>query len=171
MTARIKTFTSIIRSLFVLLFFACTPENNGNNSLAGNQIELPKWTWPLIQSTAFKEKYTFDLRINPFYLQADFDKNGFGDMAILIKERTSGKTGVALLLQGKSQLKILGAGQVASFGGEDWNWLRTWKTETILPAGAGVQPVGAVLILFPSDINQEAPWLFWNGQDWQWKND
>ena len=92
-------------------------------------------------------------------------------MAILIKERTSGKTGVALLLQGKSQLKILGAGQVASFGGEDWNWLRTWKTETILPAGAGVQPVGAVLILFPSDINQEAPWLYWNGQDWQWKND
>ncbi|WP_146903145.1 hypothetical protein [Adhaeribacter aerolatus] len=155
----------------MLLFFSCSPVNTPAELPKIKLEELPKWTWPVIGDTTFKEQYEFNFRINPFYLQADFDKDGISDIAILIKEKKSGKTGLAILRNGHTQPSLFGAGQVGSYGGDDWAWLRTWKTETILPAGSGVQTAGDVLILFLQEKEQRVPWLFWDGRSWQWKAD
>ena len=160
-----------LKLFFVLTLNGCNQNNNPVQPPVITQLELPKWTWVLLEKPQFKEKFTFDFRINPFYLQADFDKDGFLDMAILIKERKSGKAGLALLRQGESGIVIYGAGRSTGFGGKNWDWLSAWKTESVLPAGANISHAGAVLILFPKDKNKNSSWLYWNGQKWQWKAD
>ncbi|MGV3585778.1 MAG: hypothetical protein ACO1OF_02150 [Adhaeribacter sp.] len=156
----------------MLLFFICSePKDQAQATAEAVPVEFPKWTWPILEAENFKVKYAYDFRINPFYLQADFDKDGFLDIAILIKVRSTGKSGLMVLRQSKEQPEIFGAGQQNTFGTEDWNWLQTWKTENVMPAGAGVQPVGAVLILFPKAKNQNATWLFWQEDKWHWKTD
>ena len=154
-----------------LLLFACSLNIETKPAVEIEPTDLPKWTWPALNKQSFQEKYALYLNINPFYLQADFDKDGFLDIAVLIKDKASGNLGVALLRQAESKVTVFGAGVKKTFGGDNWEWLRTWKTEAVLPAGSGVRPTGAVLILFPQDKNQNAPWLFWNGQNWQWKKD
>ena len=171
MAARTGTIRWITWSLSLLLFFNCSQSRETTKVPGAGQLKFPKWTWSVLEEQSFKEKYSFDQRINPFYLQADFDKDGFFDMAILVKDRKSGNAGLALLRQGEKKAKIFGAGQATGFGGENWDWLQTWKTESVLPGGAGVNQAGEVLILFPRDRNKNAPWLFWNGQKWQWKKD
>ena len=168
MVAWIKV-RDILLSLSGLLFFACSPRTETVSVI--EPTDLPKWTWPVLTHPSFQEKYTFYLTTNPFYLQADFDHDGFLDIAVLIKEKASGKLGLGLLRQQESKLTVLGAGEKKSLGGENWKWLRTWKTEAVLPAGSRVRPAGAVLILFPQEKDQDAPWLFWNGQNWEWKKD
>ena len=171
MATLIKVTTTFVYLLSALLFSACSHNQDGAKLPQSEPVELPKWTWPVLEDQDFKEKFAFNVRINPFYLQADFDKDGFLDIAILIKERKSGKAGLVILRNGENQLSFFGAGQNTRFGGENWYWLRTWKTETILPGGAGVQPAGAILILFPQNKQQPSPWIFWNGVSWQYKAD
>ncbi|KAA5547916.1 hypothetical protein [Adhaeribacter rhizoryzae] len=172
MKAPLKAKTTVLFFLPVLLLFNCSEPKNSNPVVTkAVPVELPKWTWAILEAENFKEKYEYNFQINPFYLQADFDKDGFLDIAILIKESATSKTGLMVLRQQKEQPEIFGAGQQNTLGTEDWNWLQTWKTENVLPAGADVQPAGAVLILLPKAKNQIAPWLFWQEEKWQWKID
>jgi hypothetical protein len=47
------------------------------------------------------KRYLVSTQVNPFYLHGDFDGDGQADTALLIKERSSGKSGIAIL-HGKS---------------------------------------------------------------------
>jgi hypothetical protein len=171
MAAQVLKLKRKVRLLPVLLFFCCSQNQHSPPATKTPPVELPKFSWPIVTAPAFKKKYQFDFRINPFYLQADFDQDGFLDLAILIKEQISGKAGLLLVRQHQPEPTIFGAGQAAGFGTDDWAWLQAWKIESVLPAGAGVTGVGATLILFPADKNKPAPWLFWRNGKWQWKED
>src|SRR5437868_13712310 len=75
--------------------------------------ELPSWA-----IKAFNEKlsarYELVQKMEPSCVTGDFNGDGRSDVALLIKERTTGKVGIAILEssknQFKAQFKILGAG-------------------------------------------------------------
>jgi hypothetical protein len=55
-------------------------------------------------------KYQIPFHLNPFYLISDFHGDGLLDVAILIKEKSTGKIGIAISTSNKKDFFILGAG-------------------------------------------------------------
>jgi len=66
----------------------------------------------------FQGRYQIDYRMNPFYLRADFDKDGSPDYAVLITETATKKQGFAVCFgDEKKKTVILGAGVTVKLEG------------------------------------------------------
>ena len=72
--------------------------------------------------------YALETRINPFYLQGDFDGDGWRDSAVLVKERSSGKKGAALVFKG-GKVRVIGAGKDIGDGTDNLDWMDAWYVE------------------------------------------
>jgi hypothetical protein len=48
---------------------------------------LPEWAQAAVAEPAFEQPDTFDLRMNPFVLEGDFDRGGQRDAAIWVRNR------------------------------------------------------------------------------------
>ena len=72
--------------------------------------------------------YAVETRLNPFYLQGDFDGDGWRDTAVLVKERASGKHGVAVVFKG-AKLRVIGAGKDIGDGTDNLDWMDAWYVE------------------------------------------
>ncbi|HAA16215.1 MAG TPA: hypothetical protein DCE41_32740 [Cytophagales bacterium] len=79
---------------------------------------LPQWlkASPLLQGKTFAEKYVLDPRLNPMYLEADFNGDGTVDIALLIKNIATEDVGFAVVHGGTHEVFILGAGQESTPG-------------------------------------------------------
>lgn len=71
--------------------------------------------------------YTVSLRLNPFYLQGDFDGDCKADAAVLVEERASGKAGIAIVRRASPSVVILGAGHKFTWGGDDFKAMDVWR--------------------------------------------
>jgi hypothetical protein len=61
--------------------------------------------------------------VNPFYLRGDFDGDGKIDLAVLVDQRSTGKSGIAIIHGVRSKVTILGAGVGIGSGGDDFEWM------------------------------------------------
>ena len=86
---------------------------------------LPDEVW---QALGKGNNYAVEARINPFYLHGDFDGDGWRDPAVLVKERTSGKHGAALVFKG-GKVRIVGAGKDIGNGTDRLDWMDAWYVE------------------------------------------
>lgn len=87
-------------------------------SMAQDPAELPilEYSTPRSASEAFSDKkldgqYTFSYHLNPFYLRGDFNGDKMNDIVIPVKEKATGKTGLAVVHAGTWEVFVLGAGQ------------------------------------------------------------
>ena len=51
----------------------------------------------------------FVFKLNPFYLRGDFNGDGKPDIAIVVRNKQSGKVGIALCHGGKNEVFLVGA--------------------------------------------------------------
>jgi hypothetical protein len=65
----------------------------------------------------------FAFALNPFYLRGDFNGDGKPDVAILVKNKTSGKLGIAICHNGKNEIFLIGAGTPIGNAGDDFSWM------------------------------------------------
>src|SRR5690348_3026356 len=72
------------------------------------------------------KKYELAFRLNPSYLRGDFNADGKIDVAILVKQRSTGKVGIAIIDGVTNMVTILGAGTAIGNGGDDFEWMDTW---------------------------------------------
>src|SRR5258705_9956561 len=54
--------------------------------------------------------YDLSLRMNPSYLEGDFNGDGKMDVAVFVKERSTGKLGIAIVHGTTKKVTVLGAG-------------------------------------------------------------
>lgn len=155
----------ILSCLFILCLLSCGQTKMDEADMV--VMELPHWSLSTLEKESFKNRYAFDTRINPFYLNVDVNGDKNLDLAAVIVEKASGRRGMIVLEQATDSLHVFGAGTQNSLGGANWNWLIGWKAEDRLTAGSGVEKnVGTAFILF-TDKNT-ANWLYWDGQEWEW---
>ena len=70
---------------------------------------LPDWVQEAVVRPGFEQRYTFDLQMNPFVLQGDFDRDGRQDAAIWVRDRRSDQAGIAIVRRAGTTLAVLGA--------------------------------------------------------------
>src|SRR5438105_7513613 len=116
-------------------------------------------------------RYTYSLKVRPCYLIADFDGDGAMDTAVLVKERKSGKSGIAILNSSAREWLLLGAGQ--RFHGEDnLLWLDQWSIYPKGPVEEGVEAgpppklKGAAILAEKSE--SASGLIYWTGKKYAW---
>ena len=81
------------------------------------------------------EQYTLSDHVNPFYLRGDFDGDGKPDYAVLIVNKSSRKTALAISLSTLNAIQLLGANgkklrvgsQADSYDLSDFDWMDAWQ--------------------------------------------
>ena len=90
------------------------------------KANIPDSAKEVFTKKKLSEKYDFSFHINPFYLRGDFNGDKRNDVAVLIKEKKSGKLGIAICHYGKNEVFVVGAGNAVGNGGADFKWMDVW---------------------------------------------
>src|SRR6266705_3338513 len=89
--------------------------------------DIPESVQTAITNGALGKKYAVSFHLSPFYLRGDFNGDGKIDVAALVKQRSTGKLGIAIIPGGASKAAILGAGAPLGNGGDDFDWMDNWQ--------------------------------------------
>ena len=118
------------------------------------------------------KEYDLSFRVNPYYLEGDFNGDGKRDVAVLVKERATGKLGIAIVHGTTGKVTILGAGIGIGNGGDDFEWMDSWqvhaKTRAAHAAGETSVPRlrGDALLVEKSEAASGL--IYWNGKRYVW---
>jgi len=102
--------------------------------------DIPESVQTAITNGSMGKKYEVSFHLSPFYLRGDFNGDGKMDVAVLVKQRSNGKLGIAIVHGVTNKVTILGAGFGICNGGDDFEWMDSWQIYT---KDAGAKAAGA----------------------------
>ncbi len=134
--------------------------------------DVPEAIKKALTNGSVGKKYDLSFRINPSYLEADFNGDEKMDTAVLVKERSTGKRGIAIVNGTTGNVTILGAGIGIGNGGDDFEWMDSWQIYSKKRAahGSGETNVphlrGDALLVEKSEAASAL--IYWNGRRYVW---
>jgi hypothetical protein len=159
--------------LFVSLLAACTALGAREIELSfAQESSIPPHLIEAFKKSRSAEQYVFSTLVNPFYIQGDFNGDGRLDCAILVKQKLSGKLGIAIVHAGESNVRVLGAGHSFGNGGDDFAWLDAWyaysKAQVQSGADGGPPPKlkGDALMVIKTEAASSL--IYWTGTQYRW---
>jgi hypothetical protein len=150
-----------------------TPERttrSANNS--AQRQEIPRWVIDLFSAKALNAQYEFASALNPLFLTGDFNGDGKVDVAVLMKQRATGKLGIAIFHDATGKVAILGAGTSIGNGGDDFAWMDSWQIYSKARGAhaegeSGVAKLhGDALLVGKSESGSAL--IYWNGKRYVW---
>lgn len=118
------------------------------------------------------KRYAFSVHINPFYLHGDFDGDGEPDTAVLIKDRATGKSGIAIFHGKAKRLVIVGAGRGLGNGSDDFSWLNAWHVFRRGPVGQGADDKPPPKLrgdgIMVVKTESASALIYWDGKRYGW---
>jgi hypothetical protein len=134
--------------------------------------EIPEPVQRAITNGLLAKNYEVAFRLNPSYLRGDFNGDGKIDVAVLVKQRPTGKTGIAIIDGATNMVTILGAGTAIGNGGDDFEWMDTWQVYS----KNRVTPIGNVTnvphlrgdALLVGKREAASALIYWNGKRYVW---
>jgi hypothetical protein len=134
--------------------------------------DIPEAIKKAITNGSLAKDYDISFQIEPFYLQGDFNGDGTTDVAVLVKQRSSGKLGIAIIHRGINKVAILGAGVEVGNGGADFEWMDYWQlySKSRVSRGSGETKTpklqGDALLVGKSEAASAL--IYWNGRRYVW---
>lgn len=125
---------------------------------------LPTWVNNSFQENELDKSYEFVHLINPFLLRGDFNGDNSPDICVLIKEKISGKRGIAIFHGASNDYYIMGAGQSFENGGDDFAWLGVWMVKR--SKALDKQKGEGIYLAKPESASGL---VYWDGQKYRWK--
>jgi hypothetical protein len=120
----------------------------------------------------YDSMYTISFHINPFYLRGDFNGDNIIDCAVLVKNKSTGTIGIAIVDGRKKSIIILGAGKSVRKGLEDFNWMDAWY---VFPKGPTYQGTDEApppkLIgdaLWVAKLESSSAFIYWSQNKYLW---
>jgi hypothetical protein len=109
--------------------------------------------------------------MNPFYLRGDFNGDGKADIAVLVKQRSTGKLGIAIINGATDKVRVVGAGNAIGNGGDNFEWMDSWQVYSEGRAaqaagGRGPKFHGDALLVSKSEAANAL--IYWNGKRYAW---
>jgi hypothetical protein len=132
---------------------------------------LPPEVTDALRSSTVTGRLVLTSRINPFYLQGDFDGDGSRDTALLARDRSTGKQGI-VIVRANGQITVVGAGSVIGNGGDDLEWMDAWyvhrKGKVEQGSSDGVPPelTGDAMMVIKTE--SASGLIYWNGTKFDW---
>ena len=134
---------------------------------------LPPQLNEYLRSATGTEGYALSSRLNPFYLQADFNGDGSRDIAILIDEKHSTKRGILIVHLGIGEHFVIGAGNTLGNGGDDFSFMDAWRVFERGPVSRGAHGdgdppslLGDALLVMKTEAASAV--LYWTGESYEW---
>jgi len=134
--------------------------------------DVPDAVKKALTNETIGKKYDLSFHVNPSYLEGDLNGDGKMDAAVLVKERSTGKLGIAIVHDTTGKVTILGAGIGIGNGGDDFEWMDSWqvysKTRAAHAAGEINVPHlrGDALLVEKSEAASAL--IYWNGKRYVW---
>jgi hypothetical protein len=122
--------------------------------------EPPPWAVKLFNER-LSTGYELVQKIEPSFYIGDFNGDGKSDVALLIKEKTTAKVGIAIVEGGERKIKIVGAGKSFGNGGDDFSWMDVWS----------VRHSGKVDRLYVAKSEAASATIYWDGSKYKWQQE
>ena len=134
--------------------------------------DIPDAVKKAITNGPTAKEYEVSLQLDPFYVRGDFNGDGKTDTAVLVKQRSTGKLGIAIIAGVTDKVTILGAGNAIGNGGDDFEWMDSWqvysKDRTVREAGETSVPHLHGDALLVSKSEAASALIYWNGKRYVW---
>ena len=134
--------------------------------------DIPDVIKRAITTSSLVQKYDLSFPVKPFYLRGDFDGDGKIDVAALVKQRSTGKLGIAIIHGQGNKVTILGGGTAIGNGDDDFKWMDNWQIYT-KDAGANAARAqslphlrGDALLVSKSEVASAL--IYWNRKHYVW---
>jgi hypothetical protein len=152
-----------------------TPTAEPGTASAGDvqRQNIPQWVVGLFSAKKLDTDYEFAFSLNPFYLGGDFNGDGKPDIAVLVKNKRSGKLGIAFCHGGKGEAFIVGAGRPLGNGGDDFSWIDNWIVQSKRAASKAAatseraKPSSETVLVEKNDSGGGL--IYWDGKKYRWK--
>ena len=131
--------------------------------------DIPELINRAITNGLLATEYELSFRVNPFYLRGDFNGDGKIDIAALVKQRSTGKVGIAIIHGATDKVTVLGAGTAIGNGGDDFEWMDSWQiySKDRIDRGTSVPKLcGDALLVSKSEAASAL--IYWNGKRYVW---
>jgi hypothetical protein len=100
--------------------------------------------------------------LRPCYLTGDFDGDGIPDVALHVRERDTGRVGIAIEHAATKRWFIIGAGVKMSNGDDNFDWMDSWRS-----TDNDITHRGNAILAEKSGT--PSGMLFWNGREYRWQ--
>ena len=133
--------------------------------------DIPELTNRAVTNGLLAKEYELSFRVNPFYLRTDFNGDGKADIAVLVKQHSTGKLGIAFINGATDKITVVGAGNAIGNGGDDFEWIDSWqvysKGRAAEEAEGSVPHLrGDALLVGKSEAASAL--IYWNGKRYVW---
>jgi hypothetical protein len=128
---------------------------------------LPSWASPVFGEQRFASTYALTTRINPYFLQGDFNGDGQLDVAVLVQLKRTMQQGIAILHAGSMTPIVVGAGKEIGNGGDDFSWLDAWSVSARDTRGKTAPGRGDALLV--QKLESASGLIYWDGRAYQWR--
>jgi hypothetical protein len=122
--------------------------------------EPPAWAMKVL-SERLSTRYELVQKLEPSFYVGDFNGDAKSDVALLIKEKTTAKVGIAIIDGGESKIQIVGAGRSFGNGGDDFSWMDAWS----------VRHSGKVDRLYVAKNEAASAVIYWDGSKYKWQQE
>jgi hypothetical protein len=151
---------------------AITPPDSLSSPSRGAIRDVPDAVKKALTNGSPGKEYDLSFRINPSYLEGDFNGDGKMDVAVLVKERSTGKLGIAIDHGTTGKVTILGAGIGVGNGGDDFEWMDSWRVHSKTRAGHASDETSAPRLrgdaLLVEKSEAASALIYWNGKRYVW---
>jgi hypothetical protein len=134
----------------------------------GQPHDIPEVINRAITNGSLAKDYELSFRVKPFYQRGDFNGDGKIDIAVLVKQRSSGKLGIAIIHGVTNKVTILGAGTAIGNGGDDFDWMDSWASYSKDRVASGSVPKLHGDALLVSKSEAASGLIYWNGKRYVW---
>jgi hypothetical protein len=134
--------------------------------------DIPEAINKALTNGSLAKEYELSFRVNPFYLRGDFNGDGKADLAVLVKQHSTEKLGIAIINGAIDKVTVVGAGNAIGNGGDDFEWMDFWQVYSNDRAAqeAGEKSVphlrGDALLVSRSEAASAL--IYWNGKRYVW---
>ena len=148
------------------------PASSQTPGVAAESDDIPEAVKKAIAHGSLVNDYEVSFHLNPFCLRGDFNSDGKIDVAVLVKQRSTRKLGIAIIHGVTDKVTILGAGTAIGNGGDDFEWMDSWQVYSKDRAAHAASETAVPLLrgdaLLVGKSEAASALIYWNGKRYVW---